>query len=250
MNPSKKGPAAVQPGTVSVDELRGLATRFQKLLESERTRLAQELHDNLTQKLTVISLELSLMDGSVSSENDLPRAKLKEKIKELAAIVSDMIHSLREIKAQLRPKVLDEFGLVAAVEWETKAFGKKTGIEAFFRAEKEELTLAEPMATELFRMFREIMANIADHAQARKVTVELKEKGGRLVLRVSDDGIGITPAQTASPKSLGLLELRERATALSGTIEITGASGAGTTVTVAIPLQSARAAAASGAQLL
>ena len=212
-----------------------MATRFQRLLERERTRLAQELHDNLTQKLTVVSLELSLLDGNLSSEQELSRARISGKIKEIGLLINDMIHSLRRIKAELRPKVLDEFGLVAALEWESEVFSKRRRIECRFHAEPEDMEVPSHLSTELFRMFQEILANVAVHAKAHRVQVDLKQERSWLILQAKDDGLGITPEQMASSKSVGLLELRERTAALGGELRIHGTPGAGTTVVIRVP---------------
>lgn len=233
-NPCEHKPVSARSEKISADDLRALALRFQTLLERERTRLAQELHDNLTQKLTVLALELSLLDGNILSEQDYPRARLREKVKEMGQIVTDMIQSLRKIKAELRPKVLDEFGLVAALEWESTAFQRRTGIKCRFNANPDEMVLSPHMATEVFRMFQEIISNVAEHAQARQVGVEVTQDQAGLMLRVHDDGKGITRQQRESPKSLGLLELRERAEAIGGELELIGKPGSGTVVTVRI----------------
>lgn len=241
MNSARHDSGWKRPGSASAKDLRALASRFQNLLEKQRTRLAQELHDNLTQKLTVVSLELSLLDSGMAGEHELSRAQIREKIKELGQIILEVIHSLRKIKAELRPKVLDEFGLVAALEWESEAFQSKTGLSCRFRAEPDQMTVAPNVGTELFRIFQEILANVAAHAKARRVQVELRQDAKRVTLQVQDDGRGITAEQIASAKSIGVLELRERAKALGGEIHISGSPRGGTSVTVSVPASPAEA---------
>src|SRR5204863_211323 len=126
-------------------------------------------------------------------------------------IVTEMIMSVRQIKAGLRPKLLDECGLVAALEWESERFQTRTGAKCVVRAVPEDLALPAQTATELFRIFQEIMANVAEHAQARRVEVALKQEAKGLILKVSDDGRGITAEQSSDPKAVGLLAMRERA---------------------------------------
>jgi signal transduction histidine kinase len=233
-----------QAPELTVSELRALAARYQKQLENERTRLARELHDDLTQKLTVVSLELSLVDNSVHADEERGRARLRENIKELSQLVADMINSLRRIKGELRPKVLDEYGLIAAVEWESNEFARKTGIRCAVRAEPEEIAMTAGTATELFRIFQEIMTNVEKHAHAKRVEVLIRQEGQKVILRVGDDGIGISTEALKRASSVGLLELRERAATLQGQISVVGTEGRGTTVTVEAPLSPARRAAA------
>jgi signal transduction histidine kinase len=189
----------------------------------------------LVQKITVLSLELSLMDGSLSSEQELSRTKIAEKVKELAQIVAELIQSLRRMKSRLRPKVLDEYGLGAALEWASAEFSNRTGLKYRIKTPQKELLLSPHGMTELYRMFQEILCNIEKHAQAEHVEIELRQEPSHLVLRVSDDGKEMTQEQIVSSKSLGLIELRERAFSLRGEVTVTGTLGKGTTVTVKVP---------------
>jgi signal transduction histidine kinase len=142
----------------------------------------------------------------------------------------------------LRPKVLDEFGLIAALEWQSEEFSLRTGIKCRMRAPSADLTLPTPLATELFRMFQGILVNVSEHAEARSVTVEVKHRRTWLFITVRDDGRGITREQIDSPKSLGLLELKERARSISAQLDMVGAPGIGTTMSIKalIPMQSTR----------
>jgi signal transduction histidine kinase len=205
-------------------------------LEAERTRLATELHDDLIQKLTILSLELSLMDGSMLAEPNLDRARVRAKVDELAGLVSGMIRSLRKMKGQLRPKLLDEYGLIAALEWATDGFRNRTGLKCRFKSQQEELSLPPQVATELFRAFQEILSNIEAHAQAERVDVDVRQDRTWLQLRVSDNGAGIGYDKIASDSSLGLLELRERVLPLGGEVQVEGVPGKGTTVTIKVPV--------------
>jgi signal transduction histidine kinase len=224
------------PATASIQELRALVQRSQNLLESERTRLARELHDGLVQKLTVLALEFSLMEARILAEENVARLKVPEKLKELAALVGDMIHALRKIQGTLRPKVLDEYGLIAALEWATDTFRKRTGLECRFTVHKEEPVVPPLVATGLFRMFQEILLNIERHAHAQRVEIEVQEKRKWLVLTVSDDGRGITAEQINSSSSLGLIELRERVLPWQGRLTVESAPGTGTRITVKVPV--------------
>jgi signal transduction histidine kinase len=144
---------------------------------------------------------------------------------------------VQKIKTHLRPKLLDEFGLVAAVEWEAKEFEKRTSIACHVEMpEDERLPLDTKARTELFRVFQEIMANVAKHAGARNVRVLVRRTAALLELKVCDDGRGIAEAALRDQRASGLLEIRERARFLEGQVLIEGRPGLGTTVTVQLPL--------------
>ena len=230
-------PVRCSRAAASPDELRALCSRLQKKLEQERARLAQELHDDLTQKMTVIALEMSLLDASVQSERELSRTQLKEKVREIAQIINEMIHSLRRIKSELRPKLLDEFGLAAALEWECTEFARRTGLRCEFKAEPEEVVLKPAVAIEFFRVFQDVMSNVAQHGKARRVNVRIMQDAEGVTLCVSDDGRGIRPEELEGRQSLGLAELRARADALGAEFIIIGEAQAGTTVTIRLPAQ-------------
>ncbi|PYI87975.1 MAG: hypothetical protein DME26_04490 [Verrucomicrobia bacterium] len=203
----------------SHERVRALSARAQARLESEKTRLAREIHDDLAQKLTALAIELSLLDSGFDySGQEVSTQELRAKIKNLYELADGIIKSARRIEARLRPKVLDEFGLAAAIEWQTHEFEKETGIKCQFTAEPEDI-------------------NVAYHASASRVSMRVEEKAGRLCLEVRDNGKGVTREQTSDPKSLGLLGMKERASLLSGTVHIEGAPGSGTLVRVLAPVK-------------
>ena len=224
-----------EPPRPTVEDLRVLANRYQAELEHERTRLAHELHDNLTQKLTVVSLELSLIHNGIQADEDVSRAQLLEKVKEVTELVNDLITSLRQIKGELRPKVLDEFGLVAALEWEGKEFERTTGIRCVVRSDPEEVLTEPQVATQLFRVFQEILNNVWKHASARRVETVVQQRNGQISLSVADDGVGIAAAAAQSTSASGLLDLRERVTMLQGALAISGSPGQGTKIQIVVP---------------
>ena len=222
----------------SHERVRALSARAQARLESEKTRLAREIHDDLAQKLTALAIELSLLDSGFDySGQEVSTQELRAKIKNLYELADGIIKSARRIEARLRPKVLDEFGLAAAIEWQTHEFEKETGIKCQFTAEPEDIILERNFSTEIFRVFQEILSNVAYHASASRVSVRVEEKAGRLCLEVRDNGKGVTREQTSDPKSLGLLGMKERASLLSGTVHIEGAPGSGTLVRVLAPVK-------------
>jgi signal transduction histidine kinase len=154
----------------------------------------------------------------------------------MSQALDETVHTVRRISAELRPGVLDDLGLAAAIEWQARDFQARSGVACIVRVPDEDLQLSREQATALFRIFQESLTNVARHAQARKVWVHLGEEAGAVVLEVEDDGVGISLAQLAEHRSLGLLGMRERAEAFGGEVELAGAPGQGTTVVVRMPV--------------
>jgi signal transduction histidine kinase len=219
-------------------QLRAVSARMLAALEAEKTRLAQLLHNDLAQKLTAMALELALLDNSLNEpEKKLPPQMLQRKIETLHQLMEGMIQSVRRIESELRPKVLDEFGLAAALEWQSRAFQEDSGIQCEFSAVPETIVPDSHLATEVFRLFQEILSNVSQHAEASKVDVRLEAKADRLRLEVRDNGRGITESQIASAESVGLLALRERAALMGGQLNVKGIPGKGTVVTIEVPVK-------------
>src|SRR5690349_4124037 len=156
---ARSEPSASAGQQPTLEELRALAVRYQTRLEGVRERLARQLHDDLTQKMTVASLELSLLDGSMACSKGISHGELHAKIQQLSALVRSMITGVRQIQTELRPKVLDEFGLVAALKWDCQSCQKETGLAFSIVAQPENIPLPPPVATELYRIFQEIVSN-------------------------------------------------------------------------------------------
>ena len=237
ITPFADGPISPEPRTSST-QLRAVSARLLAALEAEKTRIARMIHDDLAQKLTAMAIELALLESSANdAEKKMPPRILQQKIKTLNELTEEMIQSARTIEAELRPKVLDEFGLVAALEWQSRAFQQDSGIQCEFSAALENIVLDANRSTEVFRLFQEILSNVSRHAKASRVEVRLEEKAGRLLLQVRDHGRGITESQIASAESVGLLALRERAVLMGGKLNIKGIPGKGTVVTIEIPIK-------------
>jgi signal transduction histidine kinase len=171
--------------------------------------------------------------GKLSSE--IARV-LREKVQTIEQTVDETVQTVRAIATQLRPSLLDDLGLAAAIEWQAKDFQKRSGILCALTLPGEDPHLSRDQATAIFRIFQEILTNVTRHSQATKVWVHLGTEHEAIVLEVEDNGVGISPAQLAERRSLGLLGMRERAGAFGGGVEIVGSSGQGTTVTVQMPL--------------
>lgn len=218
-------------------ELRSLAGHLESAREAERTRIAREIHDELGQLLTGFKMDLAWLDKKLIAQPEVPRAALSEKVRLMTGLLGEMVQCVRRISAELRPGILDDLGLVAAVEWQTQDFQKRTGIRAQISAAPIETTLPREVTTALFRVLQESLTNVARHAEAQSVRVKLHEEGRQLILQVSDDGRGITEAELGKAGAFGLMGMRERILPLRGQCEIRGAPGRGTTVRVSVPLE-------------
>jgi len=217
----------------SRDRLRNLSARLQTILEEERTRISREIHDELGQALTALKLDLSSLEKMFSSGRlDNPSGKVRAMERDVGRI----IRTVRKISTDLRPGVLDEFGLADAIEWQAKNFQKKTGIVCKVTLPTLEMITDTVRSTAIFRIFQEALTNVMRHAAASQVTVGLEEKNNLLLLEVRDNGIGITEDRIFDAKSLGLTGIRERVLQLGGDVSISGNPGKGTLVKVTIPL--------------
>ena len=163
-------------------------------------------------------------------------AKLRERIKEMSGVLDDTIQIMRDTASDLRPGLLDDVGLEAALEWQCTRFESRTGIRCALVGSADDVWLDREESTALYRICQELLTNVLFHAQASAVRVSLHREQDRLVLEVSDDGRGITDEQAGSSESLGILGMRERALLLGGEFRIVGSGTAGTTATVRVPL--------------
>ena len=215
----------------SYEEIRRLTEHLQKIREEERTSIAREIHDELGQQISVLKFDVSWLNKKL---NGADRA-VKEKVGDLLELLETMVESVRRISSELRPSLLDNLGLVAAMEWHLKEFEKRSGIKIIFNEPKEELEIADSMTNGLFRIFQESLTNVARHSMAKKVTVELLQKNDQLILSIEDDGKGFDKQKAAEMKTLGILGMRERSMMMGGSYEIKSILGKGTSVTVVLP---------------
>jgi PAS domain S-box-containing protein len=212
-------------------ELRALAARLLLVREEERTRIAREIHDELGQALTGLKLDLAWLQPRIDD-----RGELSEWVRSIVQRVDSTMDSVRRIATDLRPSILDHLGLVAAIEWQAQEFERRTGVTASVRTNAPDVAVDEVRATAVFRMLQETLTNVARHARASRVDIELTVGNLDLALDVRDNGRGITPAEIAGGRSLGLVGLRERAIACGGLVSIRGTPGQGTHVAVRVPL--------------
>jgi signal transduction histidine kinase len=222
----------------SHERLRQLSVYLQTVREEERTRIAREVHDELGQALTGCKLDLAWIASKLPKEKDLK--PLQEKTRALVAHIDSTIKMVRRIATELRPGILDHLGLAEALEWQANEFQTRTGIKCDVHASLPDLDLDQDLNTAFFRIFQETLTNIIRHAGATHVTVHLKERDERIILDVKDNGRGISQEEISNTRSMGLLNMRERAGLLGGDFKIApGSGGKGTKVTVSIPIAQA-----------
>ena len=221
----------------SEESLRALAAHLQSVREEERTRISREVHDELGQSLTALKMDLGWLVKRLPEDS----GPLAAKIADMGELIDATIKSVRRISAGLRPQVLDDVGLIGALQWQAREFQMRTGIRCKSELPQEDIKLDQEHATALFRIFQEVLTNVGRHAKATRVDIELRPDSDQLQLRISDNGRGIDEAAARSQKSLGLLGIRERAQLFGGGVEIKGVRGRGTTITVSLPMGGAAA---------
>lgn len=216
----------------SEENLRALAARLQLVREEERTRIAREVHDELGQALTGLKMDLTWLASRLENGHE----PLTTKTESMSRLIDQTVQAVRRISAGLRPGVLDELGLAAAIEWQAKEFRMHTGIRCQVSLPPGSIELDAERATAAFRIFQELLTNVARHAKATRVDVGVRQDGSTLIVEVQDNGRGIVSTKLDSPRSLGLLGMRERVLMFGGKIEIAGDRGKGTHARVSIPL--------------
>ncbi|ORT89101.1 hypothetical protein B7G54_02765 [Burkholderia puraquae] len=223
---------------LSREELRELSANLQNVREAEKTRIARELHDDLGQQLTALKMDLSVIEQQLRVPGRVqPDEDLQSHLQGMRRLIDATVASVRRIAADLRPVMLDDLGLVPAIEWLANDFTNRYGIDVERHIETGGLTFTSAGATTLFRIVQEALTNVARHADATRVALRLDVEEGFCVLRVADNGRGSTPGGPAhEDKSFGLIGIRERAHMLGGTVTIDTALARGFSITVAFPL--------------
>jgi hypothetical protein len=222
-------------------QLRDLTHRLETARETERQRIARELHDEFGQALTGMKLDLSWLSTRLARALPATAGKpLVRKTQDLMASVDALIDSVRETATALRPGMLDDLGLIPALEWLAKDFSRRTGIacEVDIRPGVAQAYLSDESSTALFRIVQELLTNVTRHAHASAVHVRLSETDQLLQLELTDNGTGISTHQITRSGSLGLRGMEERATLLGGSFTITGSPGVGTTARIVLPKSS------------
>lgn len=216
----------------SREQLRNLSTYLQSAREEERTRIAREIHDELGQTLTALKMDLSWLGKHLSED----REPLREKTKTMVKLVDTTIQTVQRISAELRPGLLDNLGLAAAIEWQAKEFRDRTGIECEMKCSLDSIAMDRERSTAIFRIFQEALTNVARHAEATRIVINMRQETHSLLLKVRDNGKGITREEIFDPNSFGLIGIRERVHQWEGKVKIKGVSGKGTVVFVSLPV--------------
>jgi PAS domain S-box-containing protein len=221
----------------SSEQLRALSASLQSAREKEATRIAHQIHDEMGGILTGLRWELEAFEKMIQQPADPGRSKLmRDKLATMLGLTDTTINVVRRIASELRPSILDDLGLVEAIEWQTQQFQARTGIQCRCQCSLQTIPLGDQQSTAVFRIVQEALTNILRHAQATRVGVAMKEEDGIFTLTVTDNGRGITPGERLSRNSLGLLGMQERAHLVGGQVDIVGFQGTGTTLHVRVPL--------------
>ena len=220
------------------EQLRALAERLQCVREEDRKRVARDLHDQIGQILTSIKMDMTWMTRHLPESENEVLARLQESIQS----INDGVKAVRTICSGLRPGILDDLGLAAAIEWQTAEFASRNGVLCQVSVPPVDLHLDGDRATATFRIFQECLTNVTRHAQAKSVRVDLRQEDENVLLVVQDDGIGFQESDLSSALgSLGLLGMKERAQFCGGDVHISSSLGKGTTITVRVPADIPRA---------
>ena len=210
--------------------LKALSERLLMVQEQERMRVAREIHDDLGQALTALKMDvIGLLEKSRHSPDAAPM------VARILATIDSTVTAVQRISSELRPSVLDDLGLFAAIEAEAQLFEERTGIECELSLPAEPLDLEKATATAIYRILQEALTNVARHSGAARVEIRVRERTDELLLEIRDDGRGIAPREVAGATSFGLIGIRERADMLGGTALIEGVAGRGTIVSIRIP---------------
>jgi two-component system sensor histidine kinase UhpB len=218
----------------SRNRLRALTSQLAELSEIERKRLSRELHDQVGQNLTALGINLNIIHAEVAAGAS---KTLLSRLDDSVRLVEQTTRRIRDVLANLRPPVLDDYGLVAALEWYSRRFNQRTNI--IMRVEGDELSPRLPPRLEsvLFRIAQEALTNVAKHSRASQVTVSVEERKGSMRLVITDDGIGFNPSQLADfrgGRGWGLLTMTERAEAEGGNFRVESQPDSGTRVIVEV----------------
>ena len=221
------------------DSLRALSGRMNHAREEEGTRIAREIHDELGGALTGLKWDLEKINKTLSNAgNGSHLPDVLQRISTMTTTIETTINTVRRLASELRPGVLDDLGLVAAIEWQIEQFQMRSGLKCHWTNNTDEVQLTRERATAVFRILQEILTNVLRHANASNLYVKLSRDKQCFELEVKDDGQGITESEIINSRSLGLLGMKERALLVGGEVKITGSPGAGTSVLVRVPLGS------------
>ncbi len=220
--------------------LRALSSYQQKVREEERLYIAREIHDQFGQDLTALKMDVAMVSKSsvklYENKKEIEFKNISDELKKMSFYIDDIINKVRKISTELRPDILDKLGLVEAIEWHAEEFEKRSKIKCITTVEEKEISLSPEKSISIFRIFQETLTNAARHSGAKEIQIDLKIQNGWMILRVTDNGRGITNDEIENGKSLGILGMKERVLILGGIFNIKGEINKGTIIDIKIPL--------------
>jgi signal transduction histidine kinase len=216
-------------------QLQALSEREQTVREAEQKRIALEIHDELGQAMTGLKMEVHFLKGQTANSEDPQAQAVTEKLAEISSAIDTTVSTIRRIATELRPSIIDDFGLVAAMEWHARKVERSARIRCSFRSDTEHLNLDPKTRIAVFRIFQEAVTNILRHSHARSFTVAIDSSEDPIVLSIRDDGVGLGAEQPSVNGSLGIIGMKERARSFHGELLISSGPGGGTAVELRIP---------------
>jgi PAS domain S-box-containing protein len=214
------------------EELHSLSSHLQNIRELERAAVAREIHDELGQQLTGLRIDALW----VAKKLETGEKAIKDKVADMVALINETMKAVRRISTQLRPGILDDLGLIAALEWQAQEFEKRTSISSHFKSSHYDMNLRKDLATNIFRIYQEALTNIARHANATKVETSIETTDGHIRLIINDNGQGFDQTQ-AKGGSFGMIGMKERALMMGGELTIDSVPQTGTVVTLVVPIK-------------
>ena len=220
----------------SYKQVQELAEHLQTIREDERVAISRDIHDDMGQVFTALKIELSLMQNELLNNNTVNSEFILSEIKGMEELINMGIQSVRKLIKELRPEVLDNFGLIKTLKWQTEEFEKRTCTKCSFVSDIEDLDVEKNKSIAIYRILQESLTNIVRHANATLVIIRLSFKNNTLLLSIEDNGSGFSPEEFNEGKSMGIIGMRERTLILGGEFNIKTEKGAGTTVLLSIPV--------------
>lgn len=208
--------------------LRKLSYHSEQVREEERSRIALDLHDDLGQRMTALKMDVAWLRSRIANESETILGKLNG----MLSLIDDTVKTIQKISSDLRPGILYDIGLPAAIEWHLANFSENTGIESVANIIPEEFEIDEKMAIAIYRIIQEALTNTARHSGADIVSVSVIKTGNRIKVTIRDNGSGICEEQILNPDSFGIFGMKERARLFGGELRVKGAQGKGTSISV------------------
>ena len=215
------------------EQYRNLSNQIQQVREEEKSRIAREVHDQLGQELTALKIDIIQLGKKLAAG----QTNLQSKIEHMTQTIDETIKSVQHIATELRPPILDAFGICEAIFWQANEFQKRHGLKFDLKLSQSQVEIDKSLQTSLFRVFQEAVINILRHANASKVKVNMSYEKRNLIFIIEDNGIGIKKRDLESPESLGLIGIKERVYPWDGQVNFEGPPGKGTIVTITIPIK-------------